>query len=217
MAFSSLCFLISPDEMRQALEPFTLFVSNVHVPVGYTCTPTDEFLAGYTEFYDKLSAGERIDHKADHKILGHYSFTTDISSVKYGRKHIYNGSEYMLYEGSDRGFAPYLAPFALSVYTENGRLCVSTRGSYMINGANIMGYEMVFPQKSEAVHYGVESEKDWPSYNDHTLFKDTIMKMTSALTISVGGVTKRTSVRVSDKAMEIIPNIRFIGDMDIRI
>ncbi len=212
MIYRSSDFIIAPGEMEHLLEPFTLFVNNAHVPADYHHTPTDEFINSYGRLYEKLCRGDKPDHRADHELLGHYAVTTDISSVNFGDEHIYEGKRYKLCKGSDRGYAPYLAPFALTVYSENGRLSVSTRGSYMVGYTEIAGYQMVFPKLSaaEAAIHGIGSEQEWDSYNDYMLFRKAVMDITSALVFEKDGVVKKTSVRISDKAKEAVRAFHFV-------
>ena len=217
--YQTVDLVITPEEMAEALRPFKLFISNTHVPVGYGYTPTDDFLSGYKSLYDMLCRGEHIDSRRDHALLPHFSVTSDIDTVRYGRRHTYEGREYVLYEGTDRGIPPYIAPFALSVYTGDGKVYASTRASYMAEGAHIMGYQMAYPRlgKNEAASHGVESEKEWASYNDYMLFREHIMGITSALTIICGSVKKKTSVRISDNAKEAIPRFDCIQSYGLTV
>ena len=206
MRFQSVAFVITPNELKNALLPFTLFINNAHVPVNYNYTPQSVFIENYTELYNKLCNGIKIDNRKDYNILEYFAVTTNIQSVRYGDKHIYNGDEYMLCKGTDRGYAPFFSPFTLGVYIENGKLNVSTRGSWSLDYTDIMGFQLNFPKLSgkEAQIYNIASEKEWESYNDYGLFKDYIIKHTSAFSFSLNGQKKKTAIRISDEVRSVI-------------
>ena len=208
MGFTSLCFIITPDELREMLKSVTLFISNSHVPIDYRFTPDDEFINNYAEIYSRLVRGEKISRRTDYRFLKHYSFTTDISSVHYGDEHIHEGKKYKLFSGSDRGFPPYFSPFAVMLSVENEKVSLSTRISDSIG--DIIGFELVFPNKAEAACYGLESEKDWKSYEDFCLCSDFIKSHTSTLTFSVKDITKHTAIRVSEEAKKTLPGYYFV-------
>ena len=215
MGFTSLCFIITPDELREMIRPVTLFVSNTHVPEDYCYTPDAEFIKNYTEVYLKLRRGEKIDKRTDHGILKHYSYTTDISSVSYGKEHFYEEKKYKLFVGSDRGFPPYFGPFAAMLSVEKGKVSLSTRVSDSIG--DIIGYELVFPNKAEAACYGLVSEKDWQSYSDYLLCSEFVKSHTSPLTLSVNNAVKRTSIRVSEEVKSFLPDFDFVKQYGITI
>ena len=207
MKFRSVAFVITPDELRNALQPFTLFINNAHVPLDYKYTPQTEFIENYTVLYDKLCRGVKIDNHKDYSILKNYAVTTEIRSVRYGDKHIYSGDEYIRYIGTDRGEAPYFSPFTFGVYIENDKLNVSTRGSWALDYTDIMGFQLVFPELSdkEAREYDIASEKEWDSYNDYLLFRDYIFKHTSAFSFSLNEQKKKTAIRISDEVRSVLP------------
>lgn len=217
MGFQSIDFVVTPNELENALRPFTLFISNVHVPVNYTYTSNDVFINNYKKLYKKLCQGIKIDYKTDRKILDYFAITTDISSIKYDDKHFYNGEEYMLYKGSDRGFAPYFAPFTFGAYTENNKIYVSTRGSWLVEYTDIMGFQLLFPKltQNEAEKLNIASEKDWDSYFDYKLFKDYIIKNTSAFCFIMNGNEKKTSIRISGEVKKVLSNFHCIEKNDL--
>ncbi len=216
MGFQSVLFVVTPDELENALIPFTLYIANAHVPVNYSFTPKSVFLNNYREMYGKLCRGEKIDHYKDYKLLKYFDITTDISTVRFGKNHFYNGDEFKSYIGSERGYAPYFSPFIFDVYTENNKIYVSTAGSWAVAYTDIMGVQLSFPKmtKNEARLYNedghglynIESEKDWDSYNDYMLFRNYIMKHTSAFRFSLNGIEKKTSIRISEAVKAVISN-----------
>lgn len=208
MGFQSIAFVITPGELESALLPFTLFVNNAHVPVNDSFTSKSVFLKNYKELYGKLCRGERIDHRKDHEILRQFAVTTDINTLQFGDEHVYNGDKFVLYKGSDRGYAPYFSPFTFGVSVENNKIYVTTRGSWTVDYTDIMGFQLFFPQftKNEAKLYNMESEKDWDSYSDYLLFKNYIKKHTSAFCFWLNGIEKKTSIRISEEVKAIISN-----------
>lgn len=215
--FQSVAFVITPDELENALLPFTLFINNAHVPVNYSFTPKSVFLNNYKELHGKLCKGEKIDHRKDHNILSYFAITTDISTLRFGGKHLYNGDEFVSYKGSDRGYAPFFSPFTFSVYIENDKIHVTTRNSWTVDYTDIMGFQLIFPKltKKEAELYNIESENDWDSYNDYMLFKEHIKKHTSAFCFSLNGIEKKTSIRISEEVKAIISNFDCIKKNDL--
>lgn len=69
MGYQFFAFVVTPSELKTALGPFKLFIDNAHVPLGYTCTPNDVFVSSYAKLFDKICSGQKIDHKADSKLL----------------------------------------------------------------------------------------------------------------------------------------------------
>ena len=218
MKYQSVAFVITPEELKEALSPFTLFIDNAHVPTDYKSTPQSVFTDNYTQLYDKLCSGIKIDHRKDYELLDYFAVTTEPNSVRYGDKHLYKGAEYMKYKGTDRGYAPYFAPFTFAVYTENNKLKVSTRGSWALDQTDIMGFQLIFPKLSakEALeYYNITSEKDWDSYNDYLLFKEHIFKSTSPFSFSLNGQKKTTDIRISDEVSSVIPEFYCIKKNDL--
>lgn len=206
MGFQSIAFVITPDELKNALYPFTLFICNSHVPIDYKYTPQSDFIYNYTELYYKLCKGEKINHRKDFNLLKYYSITTNINSVQFGDKHLYDGNEYMRYIGSNRGYAPYFSPFTFGVYVEHNKVYVTTRGSWEVDYTDIMGFQLLFPKltNNEAQLYNIQSERDWDSYSDYILFRNYIIDHTSAFIFSLNGQKKKTMIRVSDKVKSVI-------------
>ncbi len=208
MGFQSVLFIVTPQELKQAHMPFTLFIGNAHVPTDYAFTPTEAFIENYTELYEKLCSGRKICLKNDSRMLEQFNITTDIGSVKFGREYLYQGKKYKSFLGSGRGYAPYFSPFTFSVSNKNGSITVSTRGSYLVEYADIMGFQLYYPKltQREAESLNITSEKDMDSYNDYKLFRDNIAKITSALCFKMDGIKKSKSIRVSSEAKKSVPN-----------
>lgn len=219
MVFQFTPFIMMPDELSKALEQFTLFISNKHVPIDYISTPSEVFVDNYKKFYTQLCNGEKINHRTHNGMLDYFSITTDISSVQFGREHIYCDKEYKSYLGTTRGYAPYFLPFTFSAYEENNKIFVTTRGSWMVDYADIMGFQLAYPKltKSEAAEYNITSEQDWKSYSDYKLFKDFVTNHTTAFLFAMNGINKKTQIRVSLKAKEKLPNFYTIKKLGIEV
>ena len=219
MGFQSVLFVVTPDELRELIAPFTLFIGNKRMPRDYVSSPVGEFLENYSRIYEKLSAGEMIDPDKDDDLLRYYSLTTDITSLIW-RDIVSDGVPYMLFGGTTRGTPPYLAPFTFNTYEENGKLFVSTRGSWMVTYAGeIMGFELIFPKfsRSDSGFFGMESEKDMDSYADYKLFRDAVMKMTFAMKFGQNGFVKRTSIRMSKNAAADVSGFYCLKSRGIRL
>lgn len=219
MGFQSTAFVVTPNELEESLLPFKLFIANAHVPVNYTYTPNSVFISNYRELYNKLCLGQKINHKTDWRLLQYFSITTDIRTIKYDNKHFYNGEEYMSYEESSRGFAPYFAPFTFGAYIENNKVYVTTQGSWLVDYTDIMGFQLFFPKltKNEAEIFNISSEKEWDSYSDYMLFRDTIIKNTSAFCFEMNGIKKKTSIRISDNVKKVLSDFHCIKKNDLII
>ncbi len=51
MGWQSCPFLVTPQELQIAFEPFKLVIDNACVPIDYTNTPVEEFLENYSALY----------------------------------------------------------------------------------------------------------------------------------------------------------------------
>ena len=207
MPFRFVPFVVTPAELEEILAPFTLFVGSVHVPADYRSTPASEFAGNYNAVYSLLCSGERVDIRSSSKLLTDFFVTTDIDSVVFGNPHEYDGEQYKMYTGTSRGYAPYLAPFSFSAREEYDRIIVSTRESYLIEKAAIMGFQLVFSK---------EAEKD-VSADDFKLFKDRLAKHTKPLRFTMNGFEKKTVIRVSDEAKKDLRGFYCVKCMNIEI
>ncbi len=219
MAFQSIAFIVTPDELNAALKAFTLFIGNAHVPIDYICTPTEVFINNYTMLYDKLCSGEKIDYHKNHELFKYFNMTTDIESIIFGKEHLYEGKKYKSFIKSTRGYAPYFSPFTFNVYEENNKIIVSTQGSWIVDYPDIMGFQLYYPKlnKTEANQLNISSEKDWESYADFKLFKDYIFKHTSPLHFLMNGIEKKTQIHVSFEALKSLENFYCVRSRNIKI
>ena len=201
MGFQYTLFVLTPDELKIALEPFTLLTGNARVPVDYISTPTESFINNYKKFSDQLISGEKIDYRNHNGILDYFSITTDINSIQWKICESSNNL-FKIFSGSTRGYAPYFAPFTFSAYEEHNKIFVGTKASWMVEYTDIMGFQLIYPKltKSEAEHYGVSTEKDWESYSDYKLFRSFLIKNADPLCFMMNGIKKTTNIYVSAKS-----------------
>ena len=196
-------FLVTPEELAQIMRPFEAFIGLGFVESGYICTPKEEYLFSYKSLYEQLCVGEGIDFRAriENDIQDVFFITTNTSSLIW--KHSEDGSS-KTFTGSSRGDAPKIMPFPLKVTNEGGKLIVDTSGTHYVNNGSIMGLRLSYPKltKLQAAKLGVESEKEWQSYDDLMLFKDRLAEFTKPLVIEADGVRKKMAVLVSDRAKE---------------
>lgn len=219
MSFQFVPFVITPDELKNALESFTLFIGNEHIPIDYISTSSEVFINNYTELYERLCNGEKINHRTHNEILNYFFITTDICSVQFGKEHTYLEKPYKMYLGTTKGDAPHFLPFTFSVYEENNKLFATTRGSWLVDYIDIMGFQLAYPKltKSEAVECNVTSERDWESYSDYKLFKDFVTRHTSAFKFVMNGIEMKTQIRVSSEAKKMLPNFYCIKRLGIEV
>lgn len=218
MGWQSCPFFITPEELKTAFGPFKLVKSNCCVPIDYTDTPVEEFVENYSAFYGRLVSGETFGGKYS-ALLEQIAITSDLSQIEFGMEHELDGKIVKAVISNRKNVLPYLAPFTFNTYTENGKLYVSTRYSYLAYQDSILGYEIHFPKfsQSDADYYGLASEKEFKSYPDYELFRKNIMKITKPFQFRQDGITKKTLIRMSDEAKKHLPNLYCIKRKGIEI
>lgn len=207
MAFQFLPFVITPEQLENILGSFYLFVGDTHVPLNYTYTPVKEFIEQYSGFYELLCSGKRIDFRNNYALMKNYFITTDMSSVMFGKEHEYNGALYKMYMGTSRGYAPYIAPFSFSARIEYERVVVSTRESYLTERSDVMGFQLTFPKNAN----------DLESFEDFTLFKKLLYKITIPFMFKFESIEKKTNIRISEEALNKIESFHCIRNRNIKI
>lgn len=220
MGWQSYPFLVTPNELGVFFEPFKLVIDNCCVPVEYTDTPAAEFLKSYAVLYELLTSGGVVNAKAHGNLLKHIAITSDLSAVKFGMEHELDGKmvKSVIFDRSVSPM-PYLSPFTLTTYCENGKIYVSTGYSYLVYTDFIFGYQINFRKfcPSDADYYGLSSEKQFQTYPDYELFKKSIAKITKPLTFRQNGIVKKTTIRISDEAKTDLPNFFCIKSQGIEI
>lgn len=218
MGWQSCPFFITPEELKTAFEPFKLIKDNRCVPIDYTDTPVEEFIENYSAIYERLVCGGTFQGKYA-AMLNQIAITSDLSEIKFGMEHEIDGRMVKAVIYDKKSVLPYLAPFTFHTYTENGKLYVSTRYSYLAYLDSILGYEINFPKfsQSDVDYHGLASEKEFKSYPDYELFRKNIMKMTKPFSFRMDGITKKTSIRISDEAKKHLPDLNCIKSKGIEI
>lgn len=218
MGWQSCPFLVTPEELKTAFEPFVLVTDNACVPIDYTNTPVEEFLKIYSALYERLIGGGVFEGKHA-GLLKQIAITSNLSDIKFGMEHELDGKWVKAVIHDKKSILPYLAPFTFMTYTENNKLYVSTRASYLAYSEFIFGYEINFPKfsQSDADYYGLASEKEFKTYSDYELFRKNILKITKPFHFSMNGVVKKTLIRISDEAKVHLPNLHCIKSEGIEI
>ncbi len=218
MGWQSCPFLVTPKELKTSFEPFKLVTDNACVPIDYTDTPVEEFLNIYSALYEQLISGKVFDEKYMGQ-LKQIAITSNLSDIKFGMEHELDGKWVKAVINDRKSILPYLAPFTFGTYTENDKLYVSTRASYLAYRESIFGYEIIFPKfsQSDADYYELTSEKELKAYPDYELFRKTIVKITKPFCFQLNGIVKKTSIRVSEEVKAYLPNMYCIKSKGIEI
>jgi len=112
MGWQFVLFVITPDELNNALNPFSLFVANARIPVEYTHIPVDVFSDNYSRLYELLCNGEKINYRTHSGTLNYYAVTTDTDSVQWSGCKPPN-EQFKTCSRTSRGIAPYLCRIPL--------------------------------------------------------------------------------------------------------
>ena len=196
-------FLLTPDELKQVLQSYHLVIYNAHVPVGYTETPPEEYLATYQRFYDKLTGGENLKENDNSKLI--ISVSSDLSGCKYGKLHTYKDRQYLLADFDEPPVC--FSPFALCP-CRNGKeqLCFRTGYSFLVNGDKVMGLQLQYPKmiqyRQDSGYETPKSTKELAGYRDYVNLKNVITKLTKPLYVMENGDKRKTNVRVSAEVKE---------------
>lgn len=218
MGWQSCPFFVTPKELQTALEPFKLVTNNACVPMEYTDTPAEDFLEIYSRLYECLISGEAFDGKYVGD-LKQTAITTNLSDIHFGMEHELDGKWVKAVVLDRKSVLPYLAPFTFQTYTENNKLYVSTRASYLAYRESVLGYEINFPKfsRSDADYYGLPTERALKAWPDYELFRKNIVKITKPFSFELNGTVKKTAIRVSGAARAHLPNLHSVRSMGIKV
>lgn len=218
MGWQSCPFLITPQELQTALQPFKLVIHNACVPIDYTETPAEEFLENYSALYERLIHGKAFDGN-NKALLKQIAITSHLSDISFCMEHELNGQWVKAIKHDKQSVLPYLSPFTFHTYTENNKLYVSTRYSYLAYSDAIFGYEINFPKfsQSDAAYYGLASEKELKAYPDYERFRKSILKITKPFHFRQNNNVKRTQIRISNEVKAKLPNLHCIKSNKIEI
>lgn len=218
MGWQSCSFLVTPKELQTAFEPFKLIINNACVPIDYTNTPIEEFIENYSALYERLINGE-VFNGSYRALLKQIAFTSNLPDIKFCMEHELDGKWVKATKHDKHSVLPYLSPFTFNTYTENNKLYVSTRYSYIAYSDSIFGYEVNFPKfsKSDVDYYGLATEKELNAYPDYELFRKNIVKITKPFCFRFNGNVKKTQIRISNEAKTYLPNLHCIKCKGIEI
>lgn len=218
MGWQSCPFLVTPRQLEKALAPFGLVIDNACVPIDYANTPVGDFIKIYSAVYERLVDGDTFAGK-NTGLLKQIAITTNLSDIKFGMEHELDGKWVKAVIHDKRSVLPYLAPFTFRTYTENDKLYVSTKASYLAYCDSIFGYEINFPKfsQSDAAYYGLASEKEFRAYPDYERFRKNILGITKPFSFRLNGSEKKTVIRISDEVKKCLPNLYCIKSQGIEV
>lgn len=214
-------FVLSPDEFKRILEPYHMVVPNAHVPLDYVESFLDEYMAKYEQLYRFWESGEKFIWQRDYQMIDNKgAVTSNLAKCKYGRIHEYEGKKYKSPDFDEP--VVVISPFALYFYQDShSNWCVSTAYSHTQLAENIIGMQIAYPKN---IQFGkrdnwkpLQSTSNLGGYGDYAALKKTIMAMTKPLTIMIHGEERRTRIRVSPQAKEMLQRHYTFCSGDIQV
>lgn len=195
-------FLLSPNEVREIFKDYHMVIFNAHVPIDYTESDMDEYIAAYKSLYELLLGGERIIWPRDHHLFLQRGVTSDVSNCKYGHVHMYEEKQYKSADFDEP--VAGLSQVALSINKgADEKLHCSTAGSCITCAEDFMGIQLQYPKmiqyKVNGVYEPLKSAKELKTYRDFEKLKADINGITRPLTIRAADTEKRTGIRISDE------------------
>lgn len=198
-------FLLTPEELFKVLESYHLVIANAHVPMDYVESDLTEYMNTYRKLYEVLASGEKLVWKEHYSLLSQINVASDLSKCQYGKVHEYEGKQY-----KSAVFLEPIAgiqPLALHFYEDSkGRLCTSTKFSYIACTEEILGLELYYPKKiwmKTADDYELVNNMEvLGNGQDFENMKHAISQITKPLRIQIGEEKKSTGVRVSPVAKQ---------------
>lgn len=70
-------FFLSPNKLEKILSEYHLVIFGAHVPVDYTESSLQEYLSAYSNLYDLLFSGKKIDWERDYSLFLQRGITSD--------------------------------------------------------------------------------------------------------------------------------------------
>lgn len=198
-------FLLTLEELQKVLEPYHLIIANAHVPIDYVKSDLIEYINNYRKLYEVLSSGQKLVWKKHCSLLDHINVASDLSKCQYGKVHEYEGKQYKSAEFLEPTVG--IRPFALHFYEDSkGKLCTSTKYSYVTCAEEILGLQLYYPKKvwlKSEDHYELLSEAEVSGNgHDYENINRAITNMTKPLRIQMGEEKKSIGVRVSPMAKQ---------------
>lgn len=195
-------FLLSPNEVREVFKDYHMVIFNAHVPIDYTESDMDEYIAAYKSLYELQLGGERIIWQRDHSLFLQRGVTSDLSNCKYGHVHMYEEKQYK----SADFYEPVVGLSQVVLSINKGadeKLHCSTAGSFIMCSEDFMGIQLEYPKmiqyKVSGEYEPLKSTKELKTYRDFEKLKAAINGITRPLTIRTADAEKRTDIRISDE------------------
>ena len=215
-------FIVTPAELESILSDMHGLIVNTHVPEGYIETPIQEFTENYRVLYEKLAAGIRLEWKEDWRLLRAFGAASSLEKHRYGyHSHFYEGKRYV-YRGFDEPCA-IIQQFPLFV-PQGGREKLVTNTSVTQFPESTVGLELLYPKRIQFVRPGeevtyimYETTQSLDSYQDYTLLRDRIKKITKPFRVIVEGKEVRTRIRISPEALKDVDKFYFFKANNVTV
>ena len=213
LSHKKLCFIVTPNELREILKDFHHIVVNTGVMTNYKESDPNIFFSTYDALYEKLKNGVRLVWKTDYPIA---YFSTGITA------HLEN----CIYRPAQRqcipDFAepcPYIDTFCF--YPWKDQLTASASPTQFPE--NVCGLCLSFPSKieyekdTEKHMEGIVSNEKLDDFETYRTLVERIKSITKPLKLEWNGKLRRSTVRISDHAKTDFCNFYFITSNKITV
>ena len=207
-------FLITPDELRNALNDVHFVIANTGVTKDYTESDPNIFLNKYETLYNRLSNGDKLIWDNDYAIIG---FSTGITRYL----------ENIQYITSTRLSIPnplepcvYIEPFGFYVM-ESGQL--STAFHIQQIAENTIGLCLSFPSKVEYEVFtdkhqvGIVTCDELEENKTYQEIVERVKAITKPLNMTIQNKKYRPNVRVSEQAQRDLENFYFCKSKGVEL
>ncbi len=209
----------TPDEVAEALREggFHFLIVNAHVPLNYSETPFEKWMATTRALYAKLASGVRLDWKDNPALFGSYHLTRDPSLCVWEREHTDRGRTYKCapLELLERGLT--VEPFVLFRETHEGQATTYSKAYSYIQ----------FPESTVGLQFSVATKRWWwdgegltheeditdlPDFADLQWLKERFGRMTRPLKFEDEARVVNPGIRVTPEAHEALRGFYFFAE-----
>ena len=196
-------FFLSPNKLENILSEYHLVIFGAHVPVDYTESSLQEYLSSYSNLYDLLFSGKKIDWERDYSLFLQRGITSNLANCIYGKLHMYEGKQYKRANFNEPVVG--ISPVALWLNLgEDKILHCSTAYSYSFCSEYYMGVQLQYPKtiqyKVDGGYEPLKTTKGLKTYQDVEKLKKSIKEVSHILTIKTAeGVERRTNIWVDEE------------------
>ena len=216
--WNTFSFIITPKELRQALQGFCHVISTTRVPADYRESNPDDFFNKYEGLYEKLRTGYKFEWERDWAMLNVSSdFSNDLSKCDYGE---------VFKTSSNEGFfktAMFKEPCAhigVLVLYKNDDGTILTNCGYTQFPEFVVGLQMIYPRK--ILFYSaplvIECEKlcdEMGHFDVYKIIQDRVKKITKPLVLNIREKAHRPNVRISADAKLDFQNFYFARHLEV--